>query len=77
MPKQTHAIKTKAPKISNPKTKLLTVTGYSSPVISSISILVTVDLDQPRWKPLNPHTAKDKTKIIKEIQRKRIRTSKD
>lgn len=71
-----HVIKTHAPSISNPKTKLLIVTGYSSPVISSIFISVTVDLDQPRWKPLNPHTARDKTRMVKAIQRKRIRTSK-
>ena len=71
-----HAIKTHATNISNPKTKVLTVTGYSSPVNSSISISVTVDLDQPRWKPLNPQIARDKTRMVKAIQRKRIRTSK-
>ena len=43
-----HAIITKAPSISMPKTKLLTVTGYSSPVISSVFISVTVVLVQPQ-----------------------------
>ncbi len=72
-----NAIKTNKPSNSNPNTIVLAFTGYSSPVISSIFISVTVDLDQPQWKPLNPQTEKPKIRITKATQRKRIRTAKD
>lgn len=69
-----HAIITKAPSISMPKTKLLTVTGYSSPVISSVFISVTVVLVQPQWKPLSPQITIDDTRMTKAVQRKPNRT---